>query len=100
MDTIVTIEGVFECTRCIKNEYGVSATITEVGKTYPQSFTLTLPDGHMWVKSETFRLNAVCTPRTVTGKESGNRFMFFNCSEYKRTPVKVTVVDVKESKPS
>lgn len=94
-DTKVTIEGLFVVASCAKNEYGVKATIVEYGETYPQSFSLTLPDGHMWERGEMARFVIVCAPRTINAKAGGNKFMIFEVTEYKK--IRVTV-QFKEEK--
>lgn len=94
-NTVVTIEGVFSCSSCVTNEYGTQAGIVEVGEVYPMNFTVQLPDGQKWEKGETFRLHAVTTPVQFAAKAGGSKFMKFIIKDFKKTPVKVTVEDVK-----
>jgi len=100
-DTVVTIDGFFRVVKCVKNEYGVQATIAELAQDYPQSFSLELPAGHMWDKGETAHLVLVCNPRTLTAKVGGNRFVVFVVTDYKKRKVTVSMVeeeDVKKQK--
>lgn len=98
MTTQVTIEGMFRVASCTKNEYGVSATVVEAGEVdYPQSFMLSLPEGHLWQKGEVARMTLICQPQTINVKASGSRFMKFNVSEYKKVPVRVKYEEVKET---
>lgn len=101
-ETIITIEGIFKVTKCEKNEYGTNANIVEVASDYPQSFMLTLPDGHMWKKDAVMRLKAVCEPVTINPKagSAGRRFMKFNVKDYTSSPVRVVIEELPEEKAS
>jgi len=97
-EIVVTIDGVFSCSSCVKNEYGTQVGIVEVGDTYPMNFTVQLPDGHMWDKGETFRLHAVTNPVQFAAKAGGSKFMKFVITDYKKVPVRFTVEEIKPGK--
>lgn len=96
--TKVTIEGLFRVVSCAKNDYGTNATIVEAGDAdYPQSFLLTLPDGHVWAKGEMARMVLVCQPVTINPK-GGSRFMKFTVTDYTKSPVRLVIEDLKVPK--
>lgn len=95
--TVVTIEGVFRVSSFSQTDYGPQATITEVDVDYPISFGLNLPEGHVWSKGDTFRLSASCKPMQFNLK-AGGKMLKFSVEDYKKTPVRVVVEDVKPVK--
>jgi len=91
MATKIVISGYFAVSSSkVSPEYGCQVGLVEMGETYPQTFNLALPSGHVWEKGEQMKLEAVTQPRTVTARQGvhvGNKFLTYDVKSYSKTVV-------------
>lgn len=90
MKVLMSIEGYVHVGKVVKNEYGTSATLSEIGEQYPQTFSVELPDGQTLPPDTDVKLTATCNAVTV-GK-ADKRFTKYRLLDFtvKRVTLNIT----------